>query len=100
MLVQRDVRHDSHATGARLGCPKAGGFQLASFLQLPGDMGSSQKFWLALIVLLPGGLILGPVIWFVQRWWRQRSLAAHPSLPSHPTLQSPASLQPHPSLPA
>jgi hypothetical protein len=52
-------------------------------------MGLSQKnFWFVVLVLLPGGLILGPVIWFVQRWWRRRSLAVQPTLHPHASLHA------------
>jgi glucose-6-phosphate-specific signal transduction histidine kinase len=52
-------------------------------------MGSSQKkFLFALLVLLPGGLILAPVVWIVLRWWRRRSLAVQPTLHSHANLHA------------
>jgi hypothetical protein len=69
--------------------PKAFAFRVAGFLRNQSRMGASQKFWFALVVaLLPGGLILAPAIWFVQRWWRQRSPAAHPTLHPHPSLHA------------
>jgi hypothetical protein len=43
-------------------------------------MGLSSKFWLALMIVMPGGLIAGPVLWLLQRWRKQRLLAVHPSI--------------------
>lgn len=89
MAVRGELRHDNDATAARRGPAKAFAFPVASFLRKQSGMGVSRKFWVVLLMLLlPGGLILAPVVWFVQRWWRQRSLTTHPTLHPHPSLHA------------